>query len=85
MGQKALGRSDEDSLFVFRYYRDMVAGPGSSGERVMFIALEELASKPPSDIVDVEALSRLVALDEFLEDAGGVMERELIREIARQR
>ena len=88
IGLKAFGFSDEDPLFVFKYYRDTVSGPPSSGERVMFISLkdlEEFSGKPPSGIVDVNALSMLVLLDEFLEEEGDDMDGELSRGIARQR
>jgi hypothetical protein len=88
ISRKAFGISDEEGVFVFKYYRDMVAGPPSSGERLMFVSfedLQELSGKPPSDIVDVRALSTLVLLNEFMEDEGDALERALTRAIARQR
>jgi hypothetical protein len=88
IGVKAFGISDEERVFIFKYYRDMMAGPPSSGERLMLISfedLQELSGKPPSDIVDVRALCALVVLDEFMEDEGDGLERALTRAIARQR
>ena len=88
ISRKALGISYEEGVFVFKYYRDMAAGPTSSGERLMLVSfedLQELSGKPPSDIVDVRALSTLVLLNEFMEDEGDALERALARAIARQR
>jgi hypothetical protein len=63
-------------LFVFKYYRDTAAGPGSSGETVMFIALERLSGTPTRNSVVVEAL--LVMLDGFMEDEGDDTDPELL-------
>ncbi|HET6842905.1 MAG TPA: hypothetical protein VFK06_14705 [Candidatus Angelobacter sp.] len=65
--------SDGSPLFVFRYYRDTRGGPPSSGERTMLVSLLDLQSfsrRKTSNTadVDVEALSMLVDLEEFLED-----------------
>jgi len=64
---------DGSPLFVFRYYRDTLEGPPSSGERSMLVSLLDLQSfsrRKTSNTanVDVEALSMLVDLEEFLED-----------------
>ena len=64
---------DGSPLFVFRYYRDTMGGPPSSGERSMLVSLLDLQSFSHSKTsntadVDVEALSMLVDLEEFLED-----------------
>jgi hypothetical protein len=88
IGRKAIGISDEDRVFIFKYYRDMAAGPTASGERVMFVSLEdlkEITGGPRSDLVDARALCTLVVLDEFMEDEGDAIEQALTRAIARQR
>lgn len=64
---------DGSPLFVFRYYRDTMEGPPSSGERSMLVSLLDLRSfsswkTSNTADVDVEALSMLVDLEEFLED-----------------
>jgi len=64
---------DGSPLFVFRYYRDTRGGPPSSGERTILVSLLDLQSfsrRKTSNTadVDVEALSMLVDLEEFLED-----------------
>ena len=66
---------DGSPRFVFRYYRDTMEGPPSSGERSMLVSLLDLRSfsrRKTSNTadVDVEALSMLVDLEEFLE--GGI-------------
>lgn len=81
-----LGSSDEGPVFLLKYYRD-TAAPSSSGERVMFIRPEELNAlcRRASKVINVEALSLLVAFDQFLEDEYTARERDLAKANARQR
>lgn len=65
-----LWTDDGTPVFAFKYYRDASGGAVSSGERTLLLSSPDLrndSGEESADTVDVEALSRMVYLAEFLE------------------
>ena len=58
ISHKSFGISDEEGVFVFKYYRDTVAGPPSSGERLMLVSFEDLQELRASHLQTLWMLGR---------------------------